>query len=44
MPRHAVARSALALGLPLLALVLVPNPAAAEKLTLLLNWYPTADH
>jgi len=44
MPRHAMARFALALGLPLLVLVLVPNPAAAEKLTLLLNWYPTADH
>jgi NitT/TauT family transport system substrate-binding protein len=28
----------------LLALVLIPNPAAAEQLTLLLNWYPTADH
>jgi NitT/TauT family transport system substrate-binding protein len=44
MPRHAMARSALALGLPLLALLLFPNAATAEKLTLLLNWYPTADH
>jgi NitT/TauT family transport system substrate-binding protein len=42
--RYAIARSALALGLLLLALVFVANPAAAEKLTLLLNWYPTADH
>jgi NitT/TauT family transport system substrate-binding protein len=30
--------------LPLLAGLLVPGAAAAEKITLLLNWYPTADH
>ncbi len=37
-------RSALTLSLPLLAGLLVPSAAAAEKITLLLNWYPTADH
>jgi len=29
---------------PLLATLLVSNADAAEKITLLLNWYPTADH
>lgn len=37
-------KSALTLSLPLLASLLVPSAAAAEKITLLLNWYPTADH
>jgi NitT/TauT family transport system substrate-binding protein len=37
-------KSALTLSLPLLAALLLPNAAAAEKLTILLNWYPTADH
>ncbi len=32
------------LMLPLLATLLVSNADAAEKITLLLNWYPTADH
>jgi NitT/TauT family transport system substrate-binding protein len=39
-----MSRFAPVLGLLLLALVSVPNHAAAEKLILLLNWYPTADH
>lgn len=30
--------------LPLLATLLVSSADAAEKITLLLNWYPTADH
>jgi NitT/TauT family transport system substrate-binding protein len=30
--------------LPLLATLLVSNADAADKITLLLNWYPTADH
>jgi NitT/TauT family transport system substrate-binding protein len=30
--------------MPLLAMLFVASPAVGERITLLLNWYPTADH